>query len=832
MTTFALYAGYILFFHRMRNFSVIFPLFWQGAASRRYFPFAWLLLFSFICVFGTRASADATILRAVPTYENCSIYIEGSPTLVTSELRISYRQSGTDLWRQGHALAISSSDPVPRCSLFGLKENTTYDVKCTDTKGAAIAEATFRTWRTQVPVARTIYLKDVNPKGEPYTIPENGTAQGWIRYVGGPDYVIKGDDKNQAVLLLKDASYVIVENVVVKGGRRHGIQITNSNHVQVRNCDISGYGRVGVQDVAREGKYYLPGEKHAINYDSGVYLDLVSSALIEHNYIHDARGHANSWFYSHPAGPNAIFVRAAKEGGIVIRYNDLVGSEQHRWNDVIEAYGNGNIDGGFNCDSDIYGNFLAFGNDDGIELDGGQCNVRFYGNKVEGMLCGISTAPNLRGPSYVFNNLIVNLGDERGIGSAGVKNGGGTTNSKGITCFYHNIFFSRGHGTTGIGYGKDEDRRRFLGVSRNNIYAVDGFGIYDTYAPSPNDFDYDLFSTTSGGKGKYDIGRPMEPNAVLAAPGFVDAGNGLFALRSDSPALGTGVAVTGMDAGTSADANARVDRGPVAVPEGYSIFPRRPVPLVADKYQVVLTTYANEPVSDGETVVIKAGALAQTCKVRLLKNDAADWLQVTPGEGELMPGGTFTFKVKMDAKTSKRGLLLGAVVCKLETGDSLPITVYGMVAPSRFSKVYEAEKSEGFEQFMLEKDNSASAGAAIRLVDAEAGTSGKGAKAIILRPEIAEAGAYYLYFRVKCPQPYPLHDSLFLSVNGEEPVACSVSGTDDWNWIDKSGKQQFVDLKKGANVIKIIPREEIVLDCVLLQSKPRFPGDAMPAAGQ
>ena len=70
---------------------------------------------------------------------------------------------------------------------------------------------------------------------------------------------------------------------------------------------------------------------------------------------------------------------------------NFVGSDEHRWNDVIESSNNSAADGGFFRDSDISGNFLAFGNDDGVELEGGGMNVRFYRNKIEGTTCGIST---------------------------------------------------------------------------------------------------------------------------------------------------------------------------------------------------------------------------------------------------------------------------------------------------------------------------------------------------------------------------------------------------------------------------------------------------------
>ena len=50
------------------------------------------------------------------------------------------------------------------------------------------------------------------------------------------------------------------------------------------------------------------------------------------------------------------------------------------------------------------------GEDDGMEIDGGQLNSRVYQNRIERFYCGVSLAPNQTGPSYLFRNLIVNLG--------------------------------------------------------------------------------------------------------------------------------------------------------------------------------------------------------------------------------------------------------------------------------------------------------------------------------------------------------------------------------------------------------------------------------------
>lgn len=141
--------------------------------------------------------------------------------------------------------------------------------------------------------------------------------------------------------------------------------------------------------------------------------------MVERCYIHDPVSTADSWYYSHPAGPQAVGMD--KSRSTVLRYNDFIGSDRHRWNDAVEGTGNFHLDGGFNRDGDVYGNMMCFANDDALEIDGGQTNVRVFLNKFEGCLCGVSVQGCMSGPSYVFRNLLVNMGDERGLAGQTIK---------------------------------------------------------------------------------------------------------------------------------------------------------------------------------------------------------------------------------------------------------------------------------------------------------------------------------------------------------------------------------------------------------------------------
>jgi hypothetical protein len=739
-------------------------------------------------------------LRAVPTFENCSIYVEQSSS-IPDQLRVRYRQRGSLNWLDAHRLVASSNDPVPRGSLFSLLPGTAYEVQCLDAAGKLVAESAFETWREDVPIGRTIQLAELAPAGGPIRISQGGTPDAWIRYVGDDSYVVEGGDRENAAVLVDGVNYVILENFVVRGGRRHGVHVLKSHHVWIRNGDIAGFGRLGKQDLAKDGKYYDE-QGRAINYDAGVCVERSAQTIVERCYIHDPRNHANSWFYSHPAGPNGIYLNNVL-GELVIRYNDMVGSDQHRWNDVIEASGNGNVEGGFNRDSDIYGNYLAFCNDDSIELDGGQCNVRFYGNKCEGALCGISTAANRKGPSYVIGNVVANLADERRVGSAGTKNGGGSTYSQGTTFFYHNTFFGKGSGIAAVGFGEDRNRGMFLGVSRNNIFAVTGSGIRDPYAPPGCDYDYDLFARPWGGPGAFEVGRTVEPRGLVQDAGFIDPAGADFRLKPVSLARGAGQRIDGLQVFQPGE---HVDLGalPSSVPG--AMVPWRPLPIRALPYQVDFRGSLDEMLARRATVIVEAGTLREPLPFTIAMNQVTDWLRVEPASGVLKSGERLALQVSLTpAISAQEKRAVGAFLVRLANGIGIPVTVYADVRAKDIRQLAEAESLPGAEAFKSGTDISASGGRFIEFPSTSDRAAG-----LTMEVDVPATGWY---------SPAGQHDSVFLSVDDGKPrqVSLDVSGQ-DWHWAtygDSTGT--LIHLENGRRRLLFRPRESMSLDAIQLR---------------
>ena len=372
-------------------------------------------------------------LRLRPTFNACGI-AWGSGREV-ADLAFEYRKCGEDGWKPAQKPVWFYETKDTRASIVDLAEDTAYEFRAVS-GGKAVAGGSFRTWASEVPVAETVTI-DPATATYPILIDRKGTEKGWIRYTAKPGAVIGGKDLMKRIFEVKGAEYVLIEGLTVVGGGGYAsnpLWISDSRNVRVRNCEFSGWGRTGEPSYERfaDGTYgggkfvdaaaSKPGKRpRLINYDCAIGIGRGSSGVVvERCYVHDPRGRANSWYYSHPAGPEAVLMDFA-DHSCVIRYNDFVGSDNHRWNDAVEGAGNFIADGGFNQDADVYGNFMIYCNDDNIELDGGQQNVRCFRNRFEDALSGVSIQGCCASPVYVFDNLFAGMGEEFGCVNPSIK---------------------------------------------------------------------------------------------------------------------------------------------------------------------------------------------------------------------------------------------------------------------------------------------------------------------------------------------------------------------------------------------------------------------------
>ena len=376
-----------------------------------------------------------------PTFNSCTV--EWHALAPVDGLTMEYRKASHVRWQTIENIPFFKEQPGYRTSILRLEEDSTYDFRVV-VNGKQIYQTRFRTWKSDIPVAKTIELDPEKVKF-PIRINAKGTYDGWIRYTVAEGKVLENYGKTPTIIV-DGASYVLIDDIVFKGPHIHegAINVKKSKAVRICNCEISDWGRIGVMRFDKKGKPCI-GET-IINFDGAIKIHPGSSeVVIERCYIHDPAGKTNTWRYAHPAGTEAVILYKP-DHSTVLRYNDFVGSDRHRFNDAVESYGNFDKDGGFNRDADIYGNFMAFCNDDCIELDGGQRNVRCFDNRFESSLVGISIQGCMTSPSFVFNNILSGLGDPFNRSGFGIKTGSGDHGKEAKTYVFENYFARKTNG--------------------------------------------------------------------------------------------------------------------------------------------------------------------------------------------------------------------------------------------------------------------------------------------------------------------------------------------------------------------------------------------------
>jgi hypothetical protein len=550
---------------------------------------------------------------------------------------------------------------------------------------------------------------------------------------------------------------------------------------------------------------YYTDSGEAINWDTGILVSRSLGTVVERCYIHDPVTTANSWYYAHPAGPQAVGI--AKPRSTVLRYNDFVGSDEHRWNDATEGEGNFDTDGGFNRDADIYGNFVCFANDDAIELDGGQTNVRAFQNWYEGCLCGISIQGCMSGPSYVFENLLVNMGDERGLAGQSIKTSSNSSGPSAVSFIF---------GNTTFGAASDLRLLKHLRiVARNNLFA--GKSNIGGRRDSPqSDCDYNLQASGEASS---------EAHGVAGEPGLVDPEAGLYGLREDSLARGRGLALDNFTAGDPD----RVDLG--AIPSGSGrVLPVRPIPVQLDRNQLRFTV-AETAGGAAKTVTAAVQGPGFSSRYRIAQNEAFDWFTVTPAAGTLESGRTEGLSVTLrPERMTARALYKGAFLIRLTSGYSRPVMVYAATAyepavkpagAGVWSQFLEAETPSGGATYEVAADSTAAGGRCLLLSGPASAAPAE------YRFTVPQAGKYFVVLRVRGDAPVGQHDSIRFGVDTGALESAQLRVATTWGWCLAAQNRsmsliclQNFELAAGDHVVKLAPRESVYVDLVALTDNP------------
>ena len=599
-------------------------------------------------------------LRLTPTFCSCSVDYGAE---LDKSFVFEWRKADSEIWHKIDAMPHFEEFNEYRGSLMYLSEATDYEVRVRRGK-ETVSSGKFRTWATQVNIARTVMI-DPAKTDFPIVISDVGTPDGWICYkVKGS--VLPNKSGNVSIKV-REASYVILDGIVFDGAGRHAIEVRESTGVRIVNCEFRHWGREGVRDFPKYRGQYVTLTGEFRDFDSAIDIARKSSEIvIERCWFHDPVSRANSWYYAHPAGPQAVTLRSP-DHSTVIRWCDMTGSDEHPWNDAVESGGNFDDNGGFNRDADVYGNFMTCSNDDSIELDGGMRNVRCFGNRFEDSGCGVSIQGCMVSPVYVVDNLFTGLGDEHGIAMQTIK-----------TSSFDRIF-----------------NGSWCRISRN-IFWGDGEGITVLFPQG-------------------DIRREKDMTAY-GLPRYTIMDNvfcGIQQLRGTQNPLAS---VRGSESCWSNNSHS-VE---IAEKDLDGTYPRRPLPFVLDRVRLSGIKVSGGAVSPQQfKIKVKDLGKRGARRFTVAKNDCFDWFDVSPASGVIEDGMSFTVTFNPKLMTGRRHWR-GSFLVRTSAGISRPVSIHAenveYVPPRRpevkgFVEYIDAFKPVG--------------GAALKTVDDKFGEGGR-----------------------------------------------------------------------------------------------------------
>jgi hypothetical protein len=717
-------------------------------------------------------------VTATPNLHSIGIVIttEGDFTK-DSKCSVKYRKVGDTKWLDTFRAEKITDEKLFRLSLLNVEADTEYEITVSiDGKAALFVKS--KTWPVNPPVGKVIKLANQKLGAEPLLIDYKGTADAWIKIVpenGAEGSILGGTNTVECAVDINNAEYVWIEGFKIRGGKKYGVVVHNSHDIMISNCDIAEWGETGTL----VGKDYVDEKGKAFSVMGGIRVTSKASQIrMERNYIHDPVVIALSWEFGHPNGPTGISL-SNNDGNNLIYNNQIIGSEKHWWNDGIEGQYNSYVTGGPNCDTDIEANNIAFCNDDGMEIDGGQKNVRVGYNYILWAFCGISCAPNRGGPSYLYRNVIL-LDDERGGANFAFKLGGKKYMPQGITYLLNNTVSSHGETLMPNNYGKGGTPI----YSRNNIYHM---GTVYFNADDLGDFDYDLYPVNGF---MYEKVKP-EANGLDGNPSFVNYKEGDFRLKASSLGVdaGTITALPGVFEGKAPDMGA---------------FEQGTDNSLSSPYGVVSIQPKISNVESVTTIKVKFGKSAgETWKA--FPN--IDWISCVPSNG-ICDGRVTDVKITVDASKISQGRHRAAIIFRSNTGEG-NTAFFKTYKPIEEPIVVDYDISDCTYSGYL-NGTSDIVGDYLYVTN---GTPLQSAK-ISFDVEVPETGIYQIWGRVLVEGPNIItHDSTFLSIDGAEPQRWNFiwRTPNYWQWVPYGERALIeVELTKGKHNLTVLSRENNV----------------------
>jgi hypothetical protein len=483
---------------------------------------------------------------AIPTFHCLGLYWSPEGGAANREVAVRYRRQGTTEWSEAlpmryHPIPKTDEDLADyRGSIVHLQPATTYEIQLTLTGTQTTTTLTATTWREDFPVGETVH---VPARDTPLRITESGTPDAW-RVYDGRGATIDVRHRHDACITM-DASYVIVRGFTLKGAgaadntRRSpigAIRIEGGHDIVIEGCDVSGWGRLN------------PATGFGFNMDSAILSHgaALQRLIVQRCRLHHPQYDGSTWYEpkypTHTMGPQCISLFNTA-GNHVIRYNECYSDLEHMYNDVIGGGSNGSFRGSPGHDSDVYGNLVSHCWDDGLEVEGGNRNVRIWDNYITQSMMMIGNAATSIGPLYIWRNVCARSQWQPGAsGGYFLKMGyaGSEDWMTGHMYIFHNTLFRSDEWLPTGGLGGNRIVKHT--TSRNNILhlrAPDNRAASEAPQNVDNDFDYDL---TNGRvpPGQEAHGLRGEPVYATGAGFDATTKTGRFQLAPSSPGAGAG----------------------------------------------------------------------------------------------------------------------------------------------------------------------------------------------------------------------------------------------------------------------------------------------------
>jgi hypothetical protein len=342
-------------------------------------------------------------------------------------------------------------------------------------------------------------------------------------------------------------------------------------------------------------------------------------------------------------------------------------------------------------------------------------------------------------------------------------------------------------------------------------------------------------------------GKPLakagiEEHGIFARPVFRDAAGGDYRLSGSSPGIEAGQIIENFSDNYKGKAP---DMG--AYDSGHGeLIPARPVTLRPDKTRITLRSGPSEP-NPSDTFSVRAGSAAavRDLKFKILKNNSCGWFSVSPPEGTLKTEGDNVFTVTFETKNARGCYHRGGFILKLESGYSIPVTVYGEISKPELESVLEAEAAAvPAHPFKVTADSGASDGRCV-FIDNSDGVRVYPEEfpgALVLPFTIRESGYYAVLARVKSLEPVGEHDSLYVSFDSAPRLAtpygwgwfCAMCGP-DWGWapLTQGDGENVMRFEAGEHALRIYPKKTgLLIDQILISPSPVLPCQVLQKTGR